>query len=63
MPFLEEEDDEENGSTSIWTLAKMNSSEWWQIILGCLASIIAGTSMPIFAVIFGDVLGVSTTNK
>lgn len=66
MPLVEEEsddEDDENKSTSIWTIAKMNSSEWWQILLGCFASIVSGTSMPIFAVIFGEILGVNAINN
>lgn len=39
---------------------KMNSTEWWQILLGCLASIAAGAGMPIFAILFGEILGVSS---
>lgn len=37
---------------------KMNSSEWWQILIGCIASVVAGAAMPVFAVLFGEIIGV-----
>lgn len=37
----------------------MNAPEWEYILVGCIASIVMGCSMPAFAVIFGDIIGVS----
>lgn len=39
---------------------KYNSSEWPQILIGCVTSLIMGAAMPVFAVLFGEILGVST---
>jgi hypothetical protein len=38
----------------------MNTPEWVYICVGCISSIAMGCSMPAFAVIFGDIMGVST---
>lgn len=44
---------------SLWDVVKMNSKEWPQITIGCIGSLIAGGAMPVFAVLFGEIIGVS----
>lgn len=39
-------------------LMKLNSPEWPYITAGCLAAIITGGSLPIFAILFGEIYGV-----
>ena len=40
-------------------IMKLNSKEWHYITLGCLAALIEGSVQPIFALVFGIMLGVS----
>jgi len=42
---------------------KMNSSEWYLIMCGCIGSLINGGMMPAFAVIFAEILGVGINIK
>lgn len=49
---------ESERAVSIWSIIKMNKPEWVSISIGCIASIVMGCSMPAFAVIFGDIMGV-----
>lgn len=42
----------------LWDIVKLNSEEWVQILLGCVSSLIIGAVMPIFAVLFGEIVGV-----
>lgn len=44
---------------SLLKIMKMNSPEWLIILVGCLASIISGASLPVYALVFGDIVGVS----
>jgi hypothetical protein len=55
------EGDEENAPppVSMMTILKKNKPEWPFIVLGSLGSIVIGFAMPIFGVLFGDILGVS----
>ena len=39
-------------------IIKTNSPEWPYVVLGSLASIVMGGSMPVYAILFGEVLGV-----
>lgn len=39
-------------------IMKMNSTEWPYILLGAVCSAIQGTIMPLYAIMFGEVLGV-----
>ncbi|XP_018319200.1 multidrug resistance protein 1 [Agrilus planipennis] len=45
-------------TSSLWSIIQFNAPEWWQIVIGCLASTFVGFAMPIFAILFGDILGV-----
>lgn len=37
----------------------MIASKWYYIVIGCLGSAILGMANPLFALLFGDILGVS----
>lgn len=52
----EEEDDYKPVPTS--SILKMNSSEWPYILGGIIGSAVQGVTIPLYAVMFGDVLGV-----
>ncbi|XP_044258218.1 ATP-dependent translocase ABCB1 [Tribolium madens] len=54
----EEEVQEAEKSVSLMSILRMNKPEWVSISIGCIASIVMGCSMPAFAVIFGDIMGV-----
>lgn len=43
---------------SLWDVVKMNRDEWPEITVGCIASLIAGGAMPVFAVLFGEIIAV-----
>lgn len=43
----------------MFTLIRLNSPEWKLILVGVLASVINGSSLPIFAILFGEFYGVS----
>lgn len=58
---LVEDEEEELKNLSLWNIVQLNYDEWPQIILGCLASFVMGATMPIFAVLFGEIIGVSKT--
>lgn len=58
---VEEEQSTPAEMASLWTVMKMNASEWWQIFVGCISSLIMGGAMPIFAVLFGEIIGVGNT--
>ncbi|XP_013110696.2 ATP-dependent translocase ABCB1 [Stomoxys calcitrans] len=48
----------EKSKFSIFSILKMNAEEWPQILCGCICSVIMGAAMPLFAVLFGSILGV-----
>lgn len=43
---------------SIMKILELNKQEWPYILPACLTSIIVGCSMPLFSILFGDVIGV-----
>ncbi|KAI4456367.1 atp-binding cassette sub-family b [Holotrichia oblita] len=43
--------------SAIGGLLRLNKPEWWQLILGGLAALIAGAAMPVYAVVFGEIVG------
>ncbi|XP_051171698.1 ATP-dependent translocase ABCB1 [Leptopilina boulardi] len=43
---------------SIMKILELNQQEWPYILPACLTSIIVGCSMPLFAILFGDVIGI-----
>lgn len=48
---------------SMLTLLKMNSPEWFYILIGCIGSIINGGVQPAFAIVFSEILGVLSLPK
>lgn len=40
-------------------ILKMNSPEWPYLLVGSISAIIVGASFPVFAIIFGEIYGVS----
>jgi len=40
-------------------IMEMNAEEWPYIMLGCVSAILQGSVQPIFALVFGIMLGVS----
>jgi len=42
-------------------LMRMNAAEWPFIVIGCIAALIQGASQPIYAVLFGAMIGVSSS--
>ena len=49
---------EEHPPVDFFRVMKMNLVEWPYISLGILASIVMGGGMPVYAILFGEVLGV-----
>ena len=43
---------------SIFKILKLNSKEWPYILAGVLAAVIMGLSVPAYAVLWGEILGV-----
>ncbi|XP_074038788.1 ATP-dependent translocase ABCB1 isoform X2 [Leptinotarsa decemlineata] len=37
---------------------KMSAPEWYYIAIGCTASILTGASLPVYGLVFGDIVGV-----
>lgn len=54
----EEEDDKDLPKIDNLRILKMNSPEWYYILVGAFASMANGAVMPVYAILFGDVLGV-----
>ncbi|XP_022900124.1 ATP-dependent translocase ABCB1 [Onthophagus taurus] len=52
------DDDSDVSNASLTSIMKMNSTEWPQILIGCITSVIMGCAMPVFAILFGEILGV-----
>ena len=52
------EEEEELPKIQISRLLKRNSPEWFYISIGAISSFLMGATMPIFSILFGDVLGV-----
>lgn len=46
-------------SVSLFEVVKMSTPEWPVVTIGCVGSLIMGAAMPVFAIIFGDIVGVS----
>ncbi|XP_040579247.1 ATP-dependent translocase ABCB1 isoform X1 [Lepeophtheirus salmonis] len=47
-----------NSNVGFFTVLRENSNEWLYIFMGCIASVVMGASMPVYAHLFGEVLGV-----
>ena len=46
-----------NGDVGMIRIMKVNSPEWPYVLCGILASIVVGAWIPVYAVLFGEVLG------
>ena len=46
-------------SVSVLEILKKNKPEWLFIVVACIGSVVVGCSMPLFAVLFGDIMEVS----
>lgn len=57
-----DKDELERYNVSLARVLKMNNPEWPHMVVGSISSILVGASFPIFAVIFGEIFGVSTIN-
>lgn len=51
-------EDEDLPKVSTFRIIRTNSPEWPYIVMGGLASIVMGASMPVYAILFGEVLGI-----
>jgi hypothetical protein len=45
---------------SLGRVMKMNSPEWFYIIIGCIAALVNGGVQPAYAILFSEILGVSS---
>ncbi|KAF4526587.1 hypothetical protein B566_EDAN006401 [Ephemera danica] len=50
--------DDEEAEAPMSRILKLNQPEWVEILIGCIGAFIVGCSMPVFAVLFGDIYGV-----
>jgi cobalamin synthase len=41
------------------SILKVNRPEWFYILVGCIASVITGSALPVYGLVFGDIIGVS----
>lgn len=55
---IAEESDADVPKVRMLEILKMNKKEWPHIVFGTLCSIVMGCAMPVFAILFGDILGV-----
>ena len=53
------QEDENTPDADMGRVMKMNSPEWYLILIGCLAALLSGAVQPVFALIFSNILGVS----
>ncbi|KAK9877112.1 hypothetical protein WA026_016857 [Henosepilachna vigintioctopunctata] len=49
---------EDKGIVNVLKIIKMNMPEWFWIVLGCTTSILIGAALPVYSVLFGDIVGV-----
>ncbi|KAL4222180.1 ABC transporter B member 11 [Mactra antiquata] len=54
----EAKEKEKEVDASVTKIMRLNSPEWYLIMLGCFGSLVNGGLMPAFAVIFSEILGV-----
>ncbi|XP_058800345.1 ATP-dependent translocase ABCB1-like [Phymastichus coffea] len=45
-------------SVSTWRILQLNKQEWLFNVIACITSIVTGFSMPLFSILFGDIIGV-----
>ncbi|XP_044766756.1 ATP-dependent translocase ABCB1 [Coccinella septempunctata] len=61
--FADEEESDEIESVSFLQVIKMNKPEWLQITMASIASIISGCSSTLFALLFGDIVGILSSTE
>lgn len=54
---------EEQYDAPLSRIIALNKPEWLHVLIGCVAAAAAGCTLPLFAVLFGEVYGVSSTVK
>jgi hypothetical protein len=59
---MEYNEEEPPPPVSVTRILKKNMPEWPQILVGSLASTVVSSTVPIFVVLFGDILKVSSLN-
>ena len=52
-----ERDNDVDKDVSIWRILRMNKPEWVYITLGVIGATIQGLSTPVYAMIFGELMG------
>jgi hypothetical protein len=50
---------EEQYDAPISRIIALNKPEWFYVLVGCVAAAAVGFTLPLFAVLFGEVYGVS----
>lgn len=59
--FVFQTDDYEVDGTkvkAVLEVIKLNKPEWMEIVVGCMASVLTGAALPVYSLVFGDVVGV-----
>lgn len=54
----EDKNEEEKYNVSMLRVLGLNKPEWKYNLVGCLAAIVVGAALPMFAIIFGEFYGV-----
>ena len=52
----EKEEEEEEMVVPLGRILRLNSKEWWLLVLGVLGSIVSGCVFPLYAILFGELL-------
>jgi hypothetical protein len=60
--MIENNEEDPPPPVSMARILKKNMPEWPHILIGSLASIVVSSTVPIFVVLFGDILKVSNLN-
>lgn len=51
-------EEEEVKSVSMMRILRLNTPEWQYLLIGSIAAVAVGASLPIFAILFGEFYGV-----
>lgn len=65
-PYVSEEqeeidNDEDIRPAPLWRIMKYNKPEWLLMLVGSISTLIVGGSMPLIAIVFGELYGVRST--
>lgn len=52
---------EEQYDAPLSRIIALNKPEWLHVLVGCIAATAVGCALPLFAILFGEVYGVSST--